>query len=75
MIVIEKSGKAACTCKYTGGLISCQWLGALAESFIFNVATHPHARGRGHARALMTELVRWLDGEGDADRIDLAATP
>lgn len=42
--------------------------------FISNVATHPHARGRGHARTVMTELVRWLDDEGDADRIDLAAT-
>lgn len=42
--------------------------------FVSNVATHPHARGRGHARTVMTELVRWLDHEGDPDRIDLAAT-
>lgn len=42
--------------------------------FISNVATLPHARGRGFARQVMTELVRWLDDEGDADRIDLAAT-
>ncbi|MFC7489535.1 MULTISPECIES: GNAT family N-acetyltransferase [unclassified Knoellia] len=42
--------------------------------FVSNVATLPHARGRGLARAVMTELVRWLEEEGDADRIDLAAT-
>lgn len=42
--------------------------------FISNVATLPHARGRGLARAVMTELVRWLDEDTDADRIDLAAT-
>jgi len=42
--------------------------------FVSNVATLPQARGRGLARAVMTELVRWLDDEGDADRIDLAAT-
>ncbi|WP_035911492.1 GNAT family N-acetyltransferase [Knoellia sinensis] len=44
------------------------------SGFVSNVATLPHARGRGLARAVMTELVRWLDEETDADRIDLAAT-
>lgn len=42
--------------------------------FISNVATLPAARGRGLARAVMTELVRWLDDDTDADRVDLAAT-
>ncbi|KGN39332.1 GNAT family N-acetyltransferase [Knoellia subterranea] len=42
--------------------------------FVSNIATLPHARGRGLARLVMTELVRWLDEETDADRIDLAAT-
>lgn len=42
--------------------------------FISNVATLPHARGQGLARAVMTELVRWLDEETDVERIDLAAT-
>ncbi|PRY62921.1 ribosomal protein S18 acetylase RimI-like enzyme [Knoellia remsis] len=42
--------------------------------FISNVATFEHARGRGHGRAVMTDLVGWLEGDGDADRIDLAAT-
>lgn len=42
--------------------------------FISNIATLPHARGRGLARAVMTELVRWLDEDTDAERIDLAAT-
>lgn len=42
--------------------------------FVSNIATLPHARGRGFARVVMTELVRWLEDEGDADRIDLAAT-
>lgn len=42
--------------------------------FVSNIATLPHARGRGLARAVMTDLVRWLDEETDADRIDLAAT-
>lgn len=42
--------------------------------FVSNVATLPHARGRGFARAVMTELVRWLEEDAGADRVDLAAT-
>lgn len=42
--------------------------------FVSNVATLPHARGRGFARAVMTELVRWLEEDARADRVDLAAT-
>lgn len=42
--------------------------------FISNLATLPQARGRGLARAVMTELVRWLDEDATVDRIDLAAT-
>lgn len=75
IVVIEESGQIV-----AGGLAEVL-PGIPAPSmphgrlgFVSNVATLPDARGRGLGRTVMTELVRWLDQETDADRIDLAAT-
>lgn len=45
-----------------------------STGLISNVATLPAHRGRGHARTVMDELVRWLREQTDASRIDLFAT-
>jgi ribosomal protein S18 acetylase RimI-like enzyme len=41
---------------------------------ILGMVTDPAYRKRGHARAIMRELVRWCDGRG-IGRIDLNASP
>ena len=75
VLVVEESGEVL-----AGGLaevlpaIPAPTLPHGRLGFVSNVATLPHARGRGFARAVMTELVRWLEKDAGADRVDLAAT-
>ncbi|WP_395109288.1 GNAT family N-acetyltransferase [Actinomadura sp. SCN-SB] len=41
--------------------------------YIFGVITDPAHRHRGHARAIMKDLIAWFDARG-VDRVDLHAT-
>jgi ribosomal protein S18 acetylase RimI-like enzyme len=41
---------------------------------VFGVVTDPAHRKRGHARAIMEDLLRWFDGHG-LRRVDLNASP
>jgi GNAT superfamily N-acetyltransferase len=68
-----------------GGLAACV-LGTIEErlggpdypgclaGYVFNVATDPDQRRRGHSRLCMTALIDWFRGRG-VHRVDLRASP
>ena len=46
-----------------------------ARGLVFNIATDPRRRRRGHARACVIALLSWFEKDTPAEAVELSATP
>ncbi|HZO66795.1 MAG TPA: GNAT family N-acetyltransferase [Kribbellaceae bacterium] len=74
LVVDAEVGLAACGIGLTDRRLPSPYNPTGRVGHILGVVTDPAYRKRGHARAVMRELVRWFDERGTG-RIDLNASP
>jgi ribosomal protein S18 acetylase RimI-like enzyme len=74
VVIDAEDGLAACGVGLTDQRLPSPYNPTGSVGHILGVVTDPAYRKRGHAKAVMRELVRWFDERGTA-RIDLNASP
>jgi GNAT superfamily N-acetyltransferase len=73
LVVDAETGLAACGLGVLDQRLPSPYNPRGVVGHIFGIVTDPAHRKRGHARAIMRELLRWYDDQGIA-RIDLNAS-
>jgi ribosomal protein S18 acetylase RimI-like enzyme len=73
-VIDVETGLAACGMGVIDRRLPTPYNPSGSVGHVFGVVTDPAYRKRGHARAIMEDLVNWFDGLG-LTRVDLNASP
>jgi ribosomal protein S18 acetylase RimI-like enzyme len=73
LVIDGSTGLAACGLGVVDRRLPSPYNASGLVGHVFGIVTRPRYRRRGHARAILTALLEWFDGQG-LTRVDLNAS-